>query len=105
MRTTPQANLIPEMQALFLNMQYETDARMIEIARMASVKKQMRALLDTNRKKDVPSTVAPMWCVAWKREQFSHPSGKRWYQCMDRVVQASTPLGLRGIERAIILLR
>ena len=30
---------------------------------MVSVKEQMRALLDMNRKKDVPSTVAPMWRV------------------------------------------
>ena len=60
---TPKANLLPEMLAMSDIMQYEIDARLVEIARMASVKEQMRAFRDMNRKNNVPSTVAPMWRV------------------------------------------
>ena len=63
MTLTPKANLLPEMQAMFDIMQYEIDAMMVEIARMVSAKEQTRALHDMKRKKDVPSTVAPMWRV------------------------------------------
>ena len=63
MNLTPKANLLPEMQAMFDIMQYEIDAMMVEIARMVSAKEQTRALHDMKRKKDVPSTVAPMWRV------------------------------------------
>ena len=63
MAITPKGNLLPEMQAMFSIMQYEIDARMVEIACMVSAKEQMRALLNMNRKKDVLSTVAPVWWV------------------------------------------
>ena len=59
------------MQALFINMQYELDERMVAIACMISVKEPIKALRDMNRKKDVPSAVAPMWRVVKFTEEGS----------------------------------